>query len=138
MVFLSAPYSITMVWAVNLVRSCCWTTPRRINFHLATRSAVWADIRTKALKFSPINLWDVNLRAGKSIELPLPNGHTTTFLVLSGAVTANGEREAVEGDLAIFARNGDSITVEAKTDAKLLVMDGEPIDEPVVGQGPFE
>jgi redox-sensitive bicupin YhaK (pirin superfamily) len=90
-----------------------------------------------AKTFSPINLWDVNLRSGKSTELPLPSGHTTTFLVLSGEVTVNGEREAVEGDLAIFARNGDSITVKAKTDAKLLVMDGEPIDEPVVGQGPF-
>jgi redox-sensitive bicupin YhaK (pirin superfamily) len=90
-----------------------------------------------AKTFSPINLWDVNLGAGKSTELPLPNGHTTMFLVLSGEVTVNGEREAVEGDLAIFARNGDSITVKAKTDAKLLVMDGEPIDEPVVGQGPF-
>ena len=90
-----------------------------------------------AKTFSPINLWDVNLRAGKSTELPLPNGHTTTFLVLSGEVTANGEREAGEGDLAIFDRNGDSITVEAKTDARLLVMDGEPIDEPVVAHGPF-
>ena len=90
-----------------------------------------------AKTFSPINLWDVNLRAGKATELPLPNGHTTTFLVLSGAVMVNGEREAVEGDLAIFARNGDSITVNAKTDAKLLVMDGEPIDQPVVGHGPF-
>ena len=90
-----------------------------------------------AKTFSPINLWDVNLRVGKSTELPLPNGHTTTFLVLSGEVTANGEREAGEGDLAIFDRNGDSITVEAKTDARLLVMDGEPIDEPVVAHGPF-
>src|SRR5437867_3602641 len=49
----------------------------------------------------------------------------------------NRERDTGEGDLAIFARAGDSITVEAKTDAKLLVMDGEPIPEPVVGQGPF-
>ena len=90
-----------------------------------------------AKTFSPINLWDVNLRAGKSTELPLPDGHTTTFLVLSGEVTVNGERDAGEGDLAIFARAGDSITVKAKTDAKLLVMDGEPIAEPVVGHGPF-
>jgi redox-sensitive bicupin YhaK (pirin superfamily) len=89
-----------------------------------------------AKTFTPINLWDVNLRAGKSTELPLPNGHTTTFLVLSGEVEVDGKK-AVEGDLAIFARNGDGITVKAKTDAKLLVMDGEPIDEPVVGQGPF-
>jgi len=90
-----------------------------------------------AKTFTPINLWDVNLRAGKSAELPLPDGHTTTFLVLSGEVTVNGERDAGEGDLAIFARAGDSITVKAKTDAKLLVMDGEPFDEPVVGHGPF-
>ncbi len=89
-----------------------------------------------AKTFTPINVWDVNLRAGKSTELPLPNGHTTTFLVLSGEVEVDGKK-AVEGDLAIFARNGDGITVKAKTDAKLLVMDGEPIDEPVVGQGPF-
>ncbi len=90
-----------------------------------------------AKTFKPINLWDVNLRAWKSAELPLPDGHTTTFLVLSGEVTVNGEREAGEGDLAIFARTGDGITVKAKTYAKLLVMDGQPIAEPVVGHGPF-
>ena len=90
-----------------------------------------------AKTFSPINLWDVNLRAGKSAELPLPDGHTTTFLVLSGEVEVDGERDAGEGDLAIFARAGDGITVKAKTDAKLLVMGGEPFDEPVVGHGPF-
>jgi len=90
-----------------------------------------------AKTFSPINLWDVNLRAGKSAELPLPDGHTTTFLVLSGEVEVDGERDAGEGDLAIFARAGDGITVKAKTDAKLLVMGGEPFDETVVGHGPF-
>ena len=89
-----------------------------------------------AKTFSPINLWDLDLSAGKSLELPLPNGHTTTFLVLSGEVEVDGKK-AGEGDLAIFARDGDSIAVKAKTDAKLLVIDGEPIDEPVVGQGPF-
>jgi len=90
-----------------------------------------------AKTFSPINLWDVNFRAGKSAELPLPDGHSTTFLVLSGEVEVDGERDAGEGDLAIFARAGDGITVKAKTDAKLLVMGGEPFDEPVVGHGPF-
>jgi redox-sensitive bicupin YhaK (pirin superfamily) len=90
-----------------------------------------------AKTFTPINLWDVNLRTGKSAQLPLPDGHTTAFLVLSGEVLVNGETKAGEGDLAIFARAGDGIAVTAKTDAKLLVMDGEPIAEPVVGQGPF-
>src|SRR2546426_3205244 len=85
-----------------------------------------------AKTFSPINLWDVNLHAGKSMELPLPARHTTTFFVLSGEVTVNRQGGAVGGDLAIFARTGDSITVKARTDAKLLVMDVEPIAEPVV------
>jgi redox-sensitive bicupin YhaK (pirin superfamily) len=90
-----------------------------------------------AKTFTPINLWDVNLKSGKEAQLPLPDGHTTTFLVLSGQVIVNGERDAGEGDLAIFHRAGEGITVNAKTDAKLLVMDGEPIAEPIVGQGPF-
>jgi len=90
-----------------------------------------------AKTFTPINLWEVSLRAGKSADLPLPDGHTTTFLVLSGEVTVNGERAAGEGDLAIFERAGSGISLTAKTDAKLLVMGGEPIPEPVVGHGPF-
>ncbi len=96
-----------------------------------------------AKTFTPINLWDVSLRAGNSAELPLPDGHTTMFLVLSGEVTLDGEGEGPsrtglhEGDLAIFARSGDGVSAKAKTDAKLLVMDGEPIAEPVVGHGPF-
>jgi redox-sensitive bicupin YhaK (pirin superfamily) len=90
-----------------------------------------------AKTFTPINLWDLSLGAGKSLALPLPQGHTSTFLVLSGEVAVNGEREASEGDLAIFERAGESITLEAKQTARLLVMDGEPIDEPMVGHGPF-
>ena len=49
----------------------------------------------------------------------------------------NGEKSAGEGDLVIFARAGDGVTVKSNSDAKLLVMDGEPIAEPVVGHGPF-
>lgn len=85
---------------------------------------------------TPINLWDVKLRAGKSAELPLPNDHTTTFLVMSGEVEVDGKK-AGEGDLPIFDRAGTGITVKAKTDTKLLVMDDEPFTEPVMGHGPF-
>ena len=90
-----------------------------------------------AKTFTPINLWDVNLNAGKTADLALPDGHTTTLLVLSGNIRINGQADAGDGDLAIFERSGSGITVEAKSAAKLLVMDGEPIDEPIVGQGPF-
>ena len=90
-----------------------------------------------AKTFTPINLWDITVQQGKSVELPLPAGHTTAFLVVSGNVTVNGEQPATEGDLAIFERAGDRITVAGDTNARLLVMSGEPIAEPVVGYGPF-
>jgi redox-sensitive bicupin YhaK (pirin superfamily) len=103
----------------------------------------YAGTQGAAKTFTPINLWDVTLRAGKTAALPLPDGHTTTFLLLSGEVTVNGQTDeasrttAREGDLAIFARAGEGISLTAKSDARLLVMGGEPIAEPVVGQGPF-
>jgi quercetin 2,3-dioxygenase len=90
-----------------------------------------------AKTFTPINLWDVNLRRGGTVELMLPDGHTTALLVLSGKVMLDGEREGVEGDLAIFSRAGHGVALKASADAKLLVMGGEPIAEPIVGQGPF-
>ncbi len=89
-----------------------------------------------AKTFTPINVWDVTLRAGKTAELPVPDGHTTLFLVLAGKATVQG-REAVEGDLAIFTRSGDRIAIQAATDTKLLLMSGEPFAEPIVGRGPF-
>jgi len=90
-----------------------------------------------AKTFTPINLWDVRLNAGKQAKLLLPTGHTTAFLVLSGEITVYDKNEARSGDLGVFDRTGESIVVKARTDAKLLIMDGEPIAEPIVGQGPF-
>ena len=97
----------------------------------------YAGHQGPAKTFTPINLWDVNLRVGGAAELPLPDGHTTMLLVLSGKVVLDGERDAGEGDLAIFNRAGKGIALKTTTDAKLLVMGGEPSAEPVVGHGPF-
>jgi redox-sensitive bicupin YhaK (pirin superfamily) len=94
-------------------------------------------VKGPARTFTPINLWDVRLRAGGLAELPLPDGHTTAVLIVSGRVKLNGEREASEGDLAIFHRSGYGIALEASKDSTLLIMAGEPIDEPIVGSGPF-
>ena len=97
----------------------------------------YAGHKGAARTFTPINLWDVRVSAGKATELPLLDGHTTAFLVLQGEAFINGEREAGGGDLAVLARAGDRVTVLAKSDTSLLVMSGEPIAEPIVGQGPF-
>ena len=90
-----------------------------------------------ARTFTLINLWDLSLRQGGTVELPLPDGHTSAFLVLRGEVAVNDDAHASENELAIFARTGAGVRITARKDAHVLVMDGEPIDEPVVGRGPF-
>lgn len=90
-----------------------------------------------ARTFTPINLWDIRLMAGKSLELQVPSGHTLALLMLKGTVNIGEERSAAEGDLAIFDRSGESMKLSAGESAHFLVMSGEPINEPIVGSGPF-
>ncbi|KWT65286.1 pirin family protein [Hyphomicrobium sulfonivorans] len=90
-----------------------------------------------ARTFTPINIWDVRLNRNKTATLDLPEGHTLTVVVLSGTVEINGEEVVRDAQTVVFASEGGSITIEANGDAKLLVLSGEPINEPVVAQGPF-
>lgn len=90
-----------------------------------------------ASTFSPINVWDVRLGAGKSIELPQPEGWTTLLVVLDGTVMVNGSEVLREKQMATLSTDGTGVSIEANSDAKLLLLAGEPIDEPVVGYGPF-
>lgn len=89
-----------------------------------------------AQTFTPINAWDVRLGQGKEAALTLPEGHTVTVVVLHGAVLVNGE-VVREAQMALLEREGDGLSLEANSDATLLVLSGEPIDEPIVGHGPF-
>lgn len=87
--------------------------------------------------FTPIDIWDVRISEGKTAAFNLPEGHTLSVLVLSGAIEINGREIAREAQTVIFGSDGGSITIEAKADTKLLVLSGEPINEPVVAHGPF-
>lgn len=85
---------------------------------------------------TPINVWDVQLQADQATELELPVGHTAVLIVQTGAVSLNGNTaQAVE--LVQFERSGSTVPVQAHSDSRLLVLTGEPLNEPVAGQGPF-
>lgn len=86
---------------------------------------------------TPVSLWDLRLNAGRTAELEIPAGHVAAVVVQRGAVRLNGAEPAAAVDLALFSRTGDRITISADEDAMVLVLAGEPIDEPISGQGPF-
>ncbi|MFV8906140.1 pirin family protein [Serratia fonticola] len=90
-----------------------------------------------ARTFSPINVWDMKLNAGRNTTLRVEEGHTLAVVMLHGAILVNGEQIVRETQMVLLDRAGDSITLEANGDVSLLVLSGEPIDEPIVGYGPF-
>jgi redox-sensitive bicupin YhaK (pirin superfamily) len=90
-----------------------------------------------ASTFTPINLYDLRLRAGKRVRLRLHDGYTAAFFVLKGKVVVNGGKPTNETELVVFERKGDDAELEATSDATIFVMNGQPIDEPISGYGPF-
>lgn len=88
-----------------------------------------------ALTFTPINLWDVRLNQGAT-KFSVPAGHNTVVLVLSGKVEIDGQT-FTNAQLAALETEGTDFEIKTLENAKILIMTGEPINEPVVGYGPF-
>lgn len=97
----------------------------------------YAGHRGPARTFTPIDVWDVRLEAGRSADFTLPEGRTLALVVLKGTLQVNGTQVAREAQMVTLGLEGREVTVEANSDATLLLLSGEPIDEPIVGYGPF-
>ena len=91
-----------------------------------------------AKTFTPLNVWDLELKAGQRVELPVPEGHNTAVVLRKGDTTVNGTAKLTgEARIATLGPDGDTVTFEAAADSHLLLLSGEPINEPVASYGPF-
>jgi quercetin 2,3-dioxygenase len=90
-----------------------------------------------AKTFSAMNVWDVRLNAGTRTVFTLPEGHTTAIFVLKGAVKTGSVHTIRPSELAVMQREGTELVLQAQQDTVLLLLNGEPLNEPVVGHGPF-
>ncbi|MEQ9199237.1 MAG: pirin-like C-terminal cupin domain-containing protein, partial [Rhodospirillales bacterium] len=97
----------------------------------------YQDMTGPAKTFTPMNVWDLRLKKGQGCDLPAAEGWTTALVSLDGRLKVNGQTDVSEAELVLFERTGETIRIDAVEDAVLLYLGGEPIDEPVVGYGPF-
>jgi redox-sensitive bicupin YhaK (pirin superfamily) len=90
-----------------------------------------------ARTFSPMHVWDLQLDRGGVARLNLSDGWHTALVVLRGSVLVNTEAIVNAAQMVVLDGAGSVMTIEADSDTMALLLSGEPIDEPIVGYGPF-
>jgi quercetin 2,3-dioxygenase len=94
-------------------------------------------VKGPAMTFSPVSLLNVRLLKDGSADFSFPESHNTGILIVEGEVLLNNSVKILENQFVYFGHKGEDIKAEALTNSIILVMSGEPLNEPVVPHGPF-
>jgi redox-sensitive bicupin YhaK (pirin superfamily) len=86
--------------------------------------------------YSPVNLFDIKLNEGAETTTSIPAGHNTALLVVNGSVQVNDEIVG-EHSFVLFENKGEEIHIKANQQSVVLLLSGEPLNEPIVSYGPF-
>lgn len=100
-------------------------------------AGAYKETKGSASTFTPVNLFNAKLKKGGKADFQFPAEYNTALLVLEGNIMVNGKEEIPTDHLALMANDGENFEIEAIDDALVLVLSGEPINEPIAAQGPF-
>lgn len=95
------------------------------------------DKNGPATTFSPVHLMNVKLKSGSKAEFNFPAHFNTGALVIEGSILINGNKKATTDHFALFKNEGETFTIEATEESMVLILSGEPLNEPIVSHGPF-
>ncbi len=93
-------------------------------------------INGPASTFTPVNMFDIRLNKDGVLTTSTPTTHNTVLLVVNGSAIVNGEA-INEHSFILFKNEGEQIDIKATEDSVLLLLSGEPINEPIAQYGPF-
>lgn len=81
---------------------------------------------------------DIELPAGATFEQPLPAGHNAFVYVFRGEAVVEG-KAVPQARMAILdnAQDADGVRIKATAPARLLLIAGRPLNEPIAQYGPF-
>jgi len=96
----------------------------------------FGDNQGPASTFTPVNMFDIKLNKGGELSTKIPALHNTVILVVEGNIEVNGEAAGLHS-LVLFKNDGEEINITATEKSVLLLLSGEPINEPIAQYGPF-
>lgn len=94
-------------------------------------------VKGPASTFTPIQMYNARVKKNASLTFDLPEKYNTGILVIEGTITINGTDKAPVDNFVLFKNDGETISLHAEEDSTLLVLSGEPINEPITAYGPF-
>jgi len=92
--------------------------------------------RGKVVSSSPMTIMRMEFKKGAHRDLNLPKSFNTFMYGLDGALKVNGKQIGPK-NLVLFENDDELITIDAVADTKVILLSGEPINEPLATYGPF-
>jgi redox-sensitive bicupin YhaK (pirin superfamily) len=105
--------------------------------HIEVIAGNYNEVKGPASTFTPVHMQNAKLNKGGKANFSFPAHYNTALLIIEGSAKINGEEVVPTDHFVLFENEGEEFTIEALENAILLVLSGEPINEPIVPHGPF-
>lgn len=100
-------------------------------------AGAYKNVLGSATTFSPIHMYNIKAKTGAKVALNFPTHYNTLLLVIEGSIKVIGGDLVPADHLVLMNHDGENFEVEITNDAVILVLSGEPLNEPIAHYGPF-